>query len=184
MHRTLKAETASPPQANRRAQQRAFDRFVAEFNEDRPHEALGQEPPATRYKPSPRPYPSRLTEPAYPDDWPTRPVSPGGQLRWRGRKIFVAFALVGQRIALEPVEDGLWRLHFGPLAVGLSDERRHRVSPLKRPRRTRAKTRFPQGPPPSDGNEGRPVGGLVENAGAENPGSEPGPPLLQGSLIG
>ena len=41
MHRTLKQETAEPPAANRRAQQRAFDRFRQEYNEQRPHEALG-----------------------------------------------------------------------------------------------------------------------------------------------
>ena len=40
MHRTLKQET-QPAAANRRAQQRAFDRFRHEYNEQRPHEALG-----------------------------------------------------------------------------------------------------------------------------------------------
>lgn len=40
MHGTLKRETASPPAANRRAQQTAFDRFRREYNEERPHEAL------------------------------------------------------------------------------------------------------------------------------------------------
>jgi transposase InsO family protein len=33
MHRTLKQETASPAAANRRAQQRVFDRFRGEYNE-------------------------------------------------------------------------------------------------------------------------------------------------------
>src|SRR3981081_2922536 len=41
MHRTLKQETGQPAAANRRAQQRAFDRFRAEYNEQRPHQALG-----------------------------------------------------------------------------------------------------------------------------------------------
>src|SRR5712692_4809102 len=40
MHRTLKQETADPPAANRRKQQRALDRFRQEYNEVRPHEAL------------------------------------------------------------------------------------------------------------------------------------------------
>src|SRR5919197_2594328 len=39
MHRTLKQETASPPAANRRAQQERFDQFRLEYNEERPHEA-------------------------------------------------------------------------------------------------------------------------------------------------
>ena len=40
MHRTLKAETAKPPAANPRAQQKVFDRFRTTYNQERPHEAL------------------------------------------------------------------------------------------------------------------------------------------------
>jgi putative transposase len=46
MHRTLKAETAKPPAASPAAQQPRFDEFRIEFNQQRPHEALGQTPPA------------------------------------------------------------------------------------------------------------------------------------------
>src|SRR6202020_375726 len=42
IHRTLKAETACPPAAHRRAQQEAFDRFKFTYNQGRPHEALGR----------------------------------------------------------------------------------------------------------------------------------------------
>ena len=66
MHRTLKQETAEPPAANRRAQQRAFDRFRQEYNEQRPHEALAMQTPAAIYAPSPRSYPARVPEPEYP----------------------------------------------------------------------------------------------------------------------
>ncbi len=45
MHRTLQAETARPAAANRRAQQKAFERFRQEYNQERPHEALGQQTP-------------------------------------------------------------------------------------------------------------------------------------------
>ena len=54
MHRTLKTETAKPPAASAAAQQARFDRFREEFNAVRPHEALGQAPPATVYRRSPR----------------------------------------------------------------------------------------------------------------------------------
>jgi transposase InsO family protein len=59
MHRTLKAEATRPPQGNRAAQQRRFNAFRTEFNTERPHSALGGEPPAARYVPSPRPHPDR-----------------------------------------------------------------------------------------------------------------------------
>jgi len=60
MHLTLKKETTFPPAGNARAQQRRFNRFVREFNEVRPHEALAMETPATRYEPSTRPFPEKI----------------------------------------------------------------------------------------------------------------------------
>jgi putative transposase len=66
LHRTLKAETTRPPARDRRAQQRAFDAFRAAYNTERPHEALGQRPPASVYAPSGRAYPARLAPLAYP----------------------------------------------------------------------------------------------------------------------
>src|SRR5207253_1275431 len=60
MHRTLKAETARPPESTFKRQQQRFDRFRQHFNNERPHEALGQKRPASLYVPSPRPYPEKL----------------------------------------------------------------------------------------------------------------------------
>src|SRR4029079_6608540 len=57
MHLTLKSETARPPRSSFRAQQRAFDRFQIEYNQVRPHEALGQEVPAYFYRRSSRRHP-------------------------------------------------------------------------------------------------------------------------------
>src|SRR5262245_39516915 len=49
MHRTLKAETTRPAAGSLAAQQRRFNVFRAEFNHERPHEALDQETPAACY---------------------------------------------------------------------------------------------------------------------------------------
>jgi transposase InsO family protein len=68
MHRTLKQETASLPRASRRAQQRAFDLFRRRYHEERPHEALGQRPPAAFYEPSARPYRENPPRPQPPFD--------------------------------------------------------------------------------------------------------------------
>ncbi len=54
MHRTLKQEVAMPPAEDRRAQQRALQEFRQEYNEVRPHEALGMQTPASVYEPSER----------------------------------------------------------------------------------------------------------------------------------
>jgi transposase InsO family protein len=127
MHRTLKAETAKPPAQTRRAQQGRFDAFQREYNEIRPHEALSQRPPAHLYCASNRAYPSRLKEIVYPDDWATRAVRPNGGMKWYGHEVHISDALVGQRIGLEPVQDGVWRIYFAHLALGLFEERMLRV---------------------------------------------------------
>jgi transposase InsO family protein len=64
-HLTLQQDTTTPPAATARQQQRRFDRMRREFNTERPHEALGQQPPARVYVASPRPYPDRLEDPWY-----------------------------------------------------------------------------------------------------------------------
>lgn len=121
MHRTLKQETASPPEANRRKQQIRFDQFRQEYNQQRPHQGLGQQPPAQFYQPSPRTYPMRLPEVTYPADWTLRRVSPGGQIRWASQYVFVAHPLNGETVGLEPIDDRKWRVWFSFHEVGILD---------------------------------------------------------------
>ena len=133
MHRTLQEATARPPKANLRAQQRAFDDFRQEYNQERPHEALGQQPPATCYRPSAREYPERLPEQrGYPDDWEKRRVRKQGQMKWKGQDVRVSHALRGQEIGLKPTGDGLWAVYFEDLRLGLFDERKGRIEPAAR----------------------------------------------------
>ena len=81
MHRTLKAEATRPPESTARARQRCFDAFRAEYNTERPHEALAQTTPAIWYAPAPRPYPSRLPALEYPAHCEVRRVSRNGGIR-------------------------------------------------------------------------------------------------------
>lgn len=122
MHRTLKAETARPPAANLAAQQRRFDRFRHTFNFERPHESLGDRPPADLYRPSNRPYPSRLRDPVYPEHFEVRRLSPRGELRLHGRSRFLGSVFAGELVGLEPGEDGVWMLYFGPQRLACLDE--------------------------------------------------------------
>jgi hypothetical protein len=63
------------------------------YNEQRPHEALDDDTPASRWRPSPRPYPEQIAKPAYPGHFLVRPVSKSGCFRWHARQIFVSQAL-------------------------------------------------------------------------------------------
>jgi transposase InsO family protein len=131
-HRTLKAETATPAAHTPRKQQQAFDAFQEIYNNERPHEALGQEVPASRYASSPRSYPERLPQPAYDDDMVTRRVRGAGQMQWGGKDVLVSQALRSQTIGLQPVEDGIWRVYFCKMCIGLFDERALRIKRLKK----------------------------------------------------
>jgi putative transposase len=121
MHRALKAETANPPSANRSAQQRAFNRFREDYNFDRPHEALGQQTPASLYQPSPRPYPERLPELEYPATHELRRVRTDGTIKWANRHVYVSETLIDEIVGLEPLDGRYWRLHFGPIGLGYVD---------------------------------------------------------------
>jgi len=121
MHRTLAEETARPAEANRRRQQEAFDRFRQEFNEERPHEALGQKPPATVYAASPRPYPARLREPEYDSGLAVRCVFPHGQFFCKGHYVFLGKVLAGERIGLEPIDERYWCVCFGDFPIAWFD---------------------------------------------------------------
>ena len=122
MHRTLKQETASPPAENLRAQQRALDRFRQDYNEERPHQGLRLRTPSECYQGSGREYPSRLEEPEYPAVMEVRRVL-DGRIRWRRQRVYVGKGLNGERVGLEAVGEGLWRVWFCFYELGLFDER-------------------------------------------------------------
>jgi transposase InsO family protein len=86
MHRTLKAETTRPAAQNILQQQERFDRFVAIYDEERPHEALGLVTPASIYVPSERAFPDPLPELQYPLHDLTRTVSASGHIHLFGRR--------------------------------------------------------------------------------------------------
>ena len=127
LHRTLKAETATPPRGSVRTQQRAFDEFRRIYNEHRPHEALGQRPPALLYARSLRTYPAEVRSPEYETDVTIRRVRSNGEIKWRGEKIYLSEALRGEPVGLKPRDDRHWNIQFGPVIIGLLDDHTRRV---------------------------------------------------------
>lgn len=124
MHRDLKAETTRPPGYDAIAQQTKFNAFRSCFNAERPHEALSGDVPDQHWEPSPRSFPTGVAAPEYPGWWETRRVCQSdGHFSWRDEMISLTVALGGEQIGLEPVDDGLWRIHFYSFAIGLFDER-------------------------------------------------------------
>jgi len=123
MHKTLKRKTVWPPAAAMPEQQERFDVFRDEFDFERPHQALAMETPGSLYAPSPRELPERLPEPEYPGHCVVRPVRANGILHFRNRDLFLSEVLIGHRVALEEIGDGLWSIYFYDLLLARLDER-------------------------------------------------------------
>ena len=120
MHLTLKQMTAMPPKASIKAQQRAFDRFRKEFNHDRPHEALGNDVPASFYETSARRLPEFEwgEDFRYADHLDNIKLSRLGYLHWNNRSVFISAALADQYVGLEWEDRYRWNVWAGPLKVG------------------------------------------------------------------
>lgn len=133
MHRTLKAEATRPPQSNRASQQRTFNMFREEYNQERPHESLGQKPPASAYNSSARSYPKKLVEMEYDNDFVLRRVTCMGAFSWGGRKVFASTSLAGEMLGLRAASDRTWEVFFGPILLGTIDDE-HPTSHITRPK--------------------------------------------------
>ena len=124
MHRTLKEQTSKPAAATAAEQQRRFDRFRRHYNEERPHEALEQTPPATHWQPSARILPTRLEDPWYDADHQVRRVCGNGAIKWCGEEVFIGEALAGELIGLAEHESGGHIARFCHRDLGVIDRDR------------------------------------------------------------
>src|SRR4051794_28998291 len=128
MHKTLKARATRPPGANLNLQQRTFNSFRATYNDLRPHEALDDETPASRWKPSSREYPASIAPPEYPGHVEVRRVSNAGSFRLHCGQHFLSQALNGENVGLEQVADGVWNILYYETLLGRFDERTNSIT--------------------------------------------------------
>jgi putative transposase len=122
-HAVLKAATTRPPAPHCRAQQQRFRRCCREYNEERPHEALGDQPPATCYHASARPLPARVPPLEYAGHLEIRRLGSNGCVSWAGRPLFLTEVLAGEDVGFEEVDDGVWTLYLGTVGLARCDER-------------------------------------------------------------
>jgi len=113
-HRTLKRELLERyGYGSLAACQEAFDAWRDQYNLIRPHEALGQQAPATRYQPSARSFPSHLPPIEYDDGDIVRTVQRHGQINFKGRSYFVGEGLYQEPVAIRAAEqDGIFNVIF------------------------------------------------------------------------
>lgn len=132
MHRSLKAAVASPPKYSMGAQQRAFDHFVTEFNEQRSHEALGRKTPSQVYRASLRRYPEKLPVVQYDEGYDVRQVRQNGEIKWQGNFLYLSQVLAKEPIALKQVTESQWEIYFSFYLLGIYDECKKKILPCKR----------------------------------------------------
>lgn len=130
-HRSLEAEVLSGADfRGLEDSQEAFDQWRDIYNLVRPHQALGQEPPASRYDPSPRPFPGALPPIAYGPNDIVRKVQDGGEVSYGGRAYRIPKAFRGYRVGLRPTaEDGVFDVYFCRHKVAHIDVRVHHDKP-------------------------------------------------------
>jgi transposase InsO family protein len=106
LHRTLWAEAVgTQPFRDLAEAQHRFDAWRAVYNHQRPHEALAYAVPASRYHPSPHPFPERLPPIRYGPDDAVRQVYHPGRISFRGQEYFVGHGLIGYPVAVRPTSD-------------------------------------------------------------------------------
>jgi putative transposase len=132
MHLTLKREATKPAAANVLQQQARFDAFMAVYNRERPHQALGMKIPAELYDPSPRAY-AGLPDLDYPlHDW-TATVTTCGRICFRTRKVNLSQVFSGQRVGVRQVSERIWLVSFMEYDLGYFDDETCRLEPIDNP---------------------------------------------------
>lgn len=136
MHQSLKREAATPPSPTIRGQSMRLAAFRRTFNHDRPHEALGQIPPAHVYTKSPRVWDGKFRSPDYWKADIVRRVRTDGSINWKGQELFVSKILKGEPLGLFEVEEDTFEIRYGPILLGEIDHRnkmhRFKGKPTKR----------------------------------------------------
>jgi transposase InsO family protein len=127
MHRTLKAEAMQSPARTMRTQQARFDAWRREYNDERPHEALGMATPHSIYQRSLRSFPDRLPAFEYDDAVSKFRVRMNGCVRWRTHDVFISETLGGEVIGIVDIDSRHSAIYAGFLAVAVIDNAKGRL---------------------------------------------------------
>jgi transposase len=117
-HRVYKKEVAKKPAGTLSGQQRRGDRWLKDYNEERPHGGEREmKLPVERYQASGRRL--RKIQPwRYPAGWECRRVKGNGEISRKGKRRFIGEAFAGDYVGLQPVRAKVWKVYFGPILIG------------------------------------------------------------------
>lgn len=127
MHRTLKEDAINPVGENLIDQQRKFDHFRVEYNNERPHESIGMKRPRELFKKSYRTFPRSIKPIEYPEDFKIRSVKNCGEISFMNSLYFISELLHGEHVGLKEISDELWEVNYGLYRLGYIDLQRKKV---------------------------------------------------------
>ena len=117
MHRDVAEDVEQAPAKTLDMQQRILERWRLEFNNVRPHDAIGGKSPVEVYAPSERRSREALP-PVYPPHFVTKRVARNGMIRIDNVPYHLSSALTGYVIGLEQLDDFRWRVWFYDIDCG------------------------------------------------------------------
>lgn len=129
MHKTLKAATVVPPAKTLQDQQRRFDKFVEEYNQERSHESLKRRTPSEFFMASTKSYPAKLAKVEYEPGTTVRKVRHNGEIKWKGSLIYVSEVLAKEPLGLNQIDEFHWEIRYGFHLLGILDERTNKINP-------------------------------------------------------
>ncbi len=114
LHRTLQSELLNVRTIlDLEDGQRQFDEWREIYNTQRPHEALGMQPPSRVYVASSRPFPGTLPPIEYEPGAIVRMTDCDGRLQYKGQRFRVGRAFRDSPVALrENSRPGVWDIYF------------------------------------------------------------------------
>lgn len=110
-------------------QQALLQTFCQEFNEQRSHEALGRQTPASVYQRSRRLYSPVLRPIDYGTDQAVRNVRHNGEIKWRSHLIYVSELLAKHRVGLREMEDDRVEVRYSDHLLGHINLKTARLEP-------------------------------------------------------
>jgi hypothetical protein len=119
-HERLHRDISLELQCLSRIDQNSLELWRQEFNEQRPHEALGMRSPSQLYQHSARRYRGGVQQLDY-AQMITRRVNKNGKINWANHQLFVSSSLAGWSVGLKPVEQEQLEVWFARLLLGWVD---------------------------------------------------------------
>jgi transposase InsO family protein len=123
MHRDLKAACAKPSAYDLKAQQRRLNHFVKQYNNIRPHEALGMKTPAKIHDFSTRPFPEKIPNFDYDANYKVLKVTQNGAIRCKSYYwVYLTAALKGKYVGILDLGNGIWKVFYRNVFLGFFNE--------------------------------------------------------------